>query len=100
METRLEALEERVRTLEALISVRPPAFRPAQPPPRAPAQPTAARASARPPLDWDSRVVAGIGIVGALLAPVLVDAGRGTTSLALSRRRSCRRSPSSSGARA
>jgi uncharacterized membrane protein len=31
---------------------------------------------------WDSRVVAGIGIVGALLAPVLVDAGRGTTSLA------------------
>ena len=31
---------------------------------------------------WDSRVVAAIGIVGALLAPVLVDAGRGTTSLA------------------
>src|SRR6266576_821717 len=31
---------------------------------------------------WDSRVVAGIGIVGALLAPVLVDAGRTTASLA------------------
>jgi uncharacterized membrane protein len=31
---------------------------------------------------WDSPVVAGIGIVGALLAPVLVDAGSGTTSLA------------------
>ena len=31
---------------------------------------------------WDSRVVAGIGIVGALLAPVLVDAGRSTASLA------------------
>ena len=31
---------------------------------------------------WDSRVVAGIGIVGALLGPVLVDAGRSTSSLA------------------
>jgi uncharacterized membrane protein len=31
---------------------------------------------------WDSRVVAGIGILGALLAPVLVDAGDGTASLA------------------
>src|SRR5947208_7636807 len=31
---------------------------------------------------WDSRVVAGIGIVGALLAPVLVDAGTSTASLA------------------
>src|SRR4051794_31478215 len=31
---------------------------------------------------WSSRVVAGIGIVGALLAPVLVDAGKGTASLA------------------
>jgi uncharacterized membrane protein len=31
---------------------------------------------------WDSRVVAGIGIVGALLAPVLVDAGDGSASLA------------------
>jgi uncharacterized membrane protein len=31
---------------------------------------------------WESRVVAGIGIVGALLAPILVDAGRSTASLA------------------
>jgi uncharacterized membrane protein len=31
---------------------------------------------------WDSRVVAGIGILGALLAPVLVDAGDGSASLA------------------
>jgi len=31
---------------------------------------------------WNSPVVAGIGIVGALLAPVLVDAGRSTASLA------------------
>jgi uncharacterized membrane protein len=31
---------------------------------------------------WDSREVAGIGIVGALLAPVLVDAGRSGASLA------------------
>jgi uncharacterized membrane protein len=30
---------------------------------------------------WDSREVAGIGIVGALLAPVLVDAGTSTASL-------------------
>jgi uncharacterized membrane protein len=30
---------------------------------------------------WDSRVVAGIGIVGALLAPVLVDAGTSSASL-------------------
>ena len=208
METRLEALEERVRTLEALIGTRPaPTFRPAQPPafrpaepPRAaaaPVQPAPARPSDHKPLDfeellggrvlgwaggiavviaaifflvmavsngwideptrvvlafaastlllgagvwlyerkgqtqaalatvaaalaalyasdttasvvyhlvspgvglalagligvaataiavrWDSPVVAGIGIVGALLAPVLVDAGRGTTSLA------------------
>jgi len=195
METRLEALEERVRTLEALLSARTAPFRPAQPPPR---PPTGAPAPAtRQPRDleellggrvlgwaggiavvvaaifflvmavsngwideptrvvlafvastallaagiwlyerkgqtqaalaavaaslaalyasdttasvvyhlvspavglvlagligvtataiavrWDSRVVAGIGIVGALLAPVLVDAGRGTTSLA------------------
>jgi uncharacterized membrane protein len=31
---------------------------------------------------WDSRVVAGIALVGALLAPVLVDAGTSTASLA------------------
>jgi uncharacterized membrane protein len=31
---------------------------------------------------WDSRVVAGIGIVGALLAPALVGAGTGSASLA------------------
>jgi len=31
---------------------------------------------------WNSRVVAGIGIVGALLAPVLVDAGTSTVALA------------------
>lgn len=31
---------------------------------------------------WDSRVVAGVGIVGALLAPVLVDAGASTVALA------------------
>jgi uncharacterized membrane protein len=196
METRLEALEERVRTLEALLAARPAPFRPAQPP-RAPGPPAAPPPPARQPLDleellggrvlgwaggiavfvaavfflvmavsngwideptrvvlafaastvllgagvwmyerkgqtqaalaavaaalaalyasdttasvvyhlvspavglvlagvigvaataiavrWDSRVVAGIGIIGALLAPVLVDAGRGTTSLA------------------
>jgi uncharacterized membrane protein len=31
---------------------------------------------------WNSRVVAGVGIVGALLAPVLVDAGTSTVALA------------------
>jgi uncharacterized membrane protein len=31
---------------------------------------------------WDSQVVAGIGLVGALLAPILVDAGTSSASLA------------------
>jgi uncharacterized membrane protein len=31
---------------------------------------------------WDARVVAALGLVGALLAPVLVDAGTSTTALA------------------
>ena len=46
---------------------------------------------------WNEPVVAGIGIVGALLAPVLVDAGTDSASLAFMALALARRSASSSG---
>src|SRR5437660_603402 len=85
VEQRLNFLEARVKTLEGLLgldavpspssSAVPPA------PPRARPWPEerAPVAEPKPPLDLEE--IVGIGIVGALLAPVLVGSGTATSSL-------------------
>src|SRR5947199_32220 len=114
VEARLQFLEERVKTLEAIVSAGPAPARAAPPKPVEPAATVAAALAALYASDtaatavyhlvsspvglvlagligaaamliairWDSPVVAGIGLVGGLLSPVLVDAGTTAASLA------------------
>jgi uncharacterized membrane protein len=75
MEARLQALEERVRTLEAVVGARAPQpAAPAPPFPARPAAPPRAPAPPKPPLDLEEllggRVLAWVGGVAVFLAAV------------------------------
>src|SRR6266516_3906124 len=109
VEARLQDLEGRMRRLEAAVAPPKPfpvAPQPAPLPPRPPESPRGPQLDLEELLGgrvlawvggaavvlglvativavrWESQVVAGIGVVGALLAPVLVDAGTTNASLA------------------
>jgi uncharacterized membrane protein len=79
MEARLQALEERVRTLEAIVSAQAPRPQPAAPAPSAPFPPRPAApprepAPPKPPLDLEEllggRVLAWVGGVAVFIAAV------------------------------
>src|SRR5437899_1540559 len=86
VEQRLTFLEARVKTLERLLDADGVSVpRPAPFPPARAAAPSVAGAVGALALvtavRWNSQEIAGIGIVGALLAPVFVDCGTSTSSL-------------------